>query len=360
MAKDVRDIRNSLHNSERHLKDTARSTEQSAQSNAATSQAARSAATGTWVGAGFQAATALQTARAARAAEEQLALQHVMAERQNELAEQITWNEFARWRQTPEGVAFLAWREPAFALAQTLRDRDSHWLQGWARAIGQAQAEIPDDEKQRLLRHPARLRQSGLKVASVVSFVLAGLFLLGLLVQLFALSVTDSAPAAGGFTYAECLVLLDDPENALVSEADCEAINPSAAGSVIPQVIPVALFLGFGVALAVVRTKKRRAARKDQTVENESRARVERWRFDPLAVEPGYAGFTWYESPRTEGYADRLMQLALFDGHGRPPAQSDLIAVEMPIARASHPTNPAELNQLLVEFGRGTLADKVR
>lgn len=352
MAKDIRDIRNSLHNSERHLQDTARSTAQSAQSNAATSQAARSAATGTWVGAGFQAATAFQAARAAKAAEEQLALQQVMAERQNELAEQITWNEFARWRQTPEGVAFLAWRQPAFALAQTLRDRDSQWLQGWARAIGQAQAEIPNDEKQRLMRRPASLRQSGLKVASIVSFAVAGLFLLGLLVQLFALGVTDSAPATGGFTYEECLATLDDPSNALLSEADCEAINPGAGGSVIPQVIPLALFLGLGVALNVVRRKKQTAARNDQTVENESRARVERWRFDPLAVEPGYTGFTWYESPRTEGYADRLMQLALFDGHGRPPAQSDLIAVELPIARAPHSTNPAELNQLLGEFGQ--------
>ena len=352
MANDIRDIRNSLNNSERHLKDTARSTAQSAQSNAATSQAAQSAATGAWVGAGFQAATAFQAARAARAAEEQLALQHVMAERQNELAEQITWNEFARWRQTPEGAAFLAWREPAFALAQTLRDRDSQWLQGWARAIGQAQAEIPAEEKQRLLRRPASLRQSGLKVAAIVSFAVAGLFLLGLLVQLFALSVTDSAPATGGFTYEECLATLEDPNNALLSEADCEAINPGTTGSIIPQVIPLALFLGLGVALTVVRRKKQTAARNDQTVENEARARVERWRFDPLAVEPGYTGFTWYESPNTEGYADRLMQLALFDGHGRPPAQSDLIAVELPIARAPHPTNPAELNHLLGEFGQ--------
>ena len=351
MAKDIRDMRNSLYNSERHLKDTARSTAQSAQSNAATSQAARSAASGAWASAGFQAATAFQAARAARAAEEQLALQHVMAERQNELAEQITWNEFARWRQTPEGVAFLAWREPAFALAQTLRDRDSAWLQGWARAIGQAQAEIPEDEKQRLLQRPARLRQTGLKVAAIASFAVAGLFLLGLLVQLFALSVTDSAPATGGFTYADCLATLDDPENVLISEADCDAIKPAAAGSIIPLALPVALFLGLGIALVVVRQRKRTAARRDPSVENEATARVERWRFDPLAVEPGYTGFSWHESPNAAGYADRLMQLALFDGHGRPPAQSDLLTVEMPIARAPHPTNPGEVNQLLQEFG---------
>lgn len=355
MAKDIRDIRNSLHNSERHLKDTARSTAQSAQSNAATSQAAQSAATGAWVGAGFQAATAFQAARSARAAEEQLALQHVMAERQNELAEQITWNEFARWRQTPEGVAFLAWRGPAFGLAQTLRDRESLWLQGWARAIGQAQAEIPADEKQRLLRRPATLRQSGLKVASILSFAMAGLFLVGLLFQVFALSMSSSAPVVGGFTYEECLATLDDPANVLLSESDCEAINPSAGGSIVPQVIPLVLFLGLGIALTVVRRNKQRAARTDPTVDNESRARVERWRFDPLAVEPGYTGFTWHESPQAADYADRLMQLALFDGHGRPPAQTDLIAVQLPATRVPHSTNPAEVNQLLHTFAQ---ADK--
>jgi hypothetical protein len=350
MAKDVRDIRNSLHNSERHLKDIAGSSAQSAQSNAATTQAARSAATGTWVGAGFQAVTAMQTARAARAAEEQLALQHVMAERQNDLAEQITWNEFARWRQTPEGEAFLAWREPAFALAQTLRDRESRWLQGWARAIGQAQAEVPGDEKERLMQRSARLRQTGLKVAAILSFVLAGLFLLLLLLQSVALGLSSSAPATGGFTYEECLATLDDPDNVLLSESDCAAIRPGATGSVIPQVIPLVLTLGLGIAFAVIRGQKLRAARADQTVENEAAARIQRWRFDPLAVEPGYTGFTWHESPDATGYADRLMQLALFDGHGRPPAHTDLIAVELPAARAPHETNPAEVNQLLAQF----------
>lgn len=350
MAKNVRDIRNSLHNSERHLQDIKGSVAQSAQSNAATSQAARSAASGAWVGAGFQAATAFQAARAARAAEEQLALQRVMADRQNDLAEQITWNEFARWRQTPEGVAFLAWREPAFAVAQTIRDRDSRWLQGWARVIGQAQAEVPSDEKARVMQRPARLRQTGLKVASIVSFALAGLFLLMLLLQVMALGVSSSAPGAGGFTYEQCLATLDEPDNVLLSEADCAAIKPGGTGSVIPQVVPLVLTLGLGIAFAVVRAKRLRTARADLTVENEARARVERWRFDPLAVEPGYTGFTWHESPNATGYADRLMQIALFDGHGRPPAQSDLPAVELPTTRAPHETNPEDVNELLVQF----------
>jgi hypothetical protein len=350
MAKDVRDIRNSLHNSERHLKDISGSAAQSAQSNAATTKAAQSAATGSWVGAGFQAVTAMQTARAARAAEEQLALQRVMAERQNEQAEQAVWHEFARWRQTPEGEAFLAWRQPAFTLAQTLRDRDSRWLQGWAQVIGAAQAEIPSDEKQRVMQHPARLRQTGLKVASLVSFGLAGVFLLVLLVQIFASGVASSAPATGGFTYEECVATLADPDNVLLSEADCEAINPGASSSVVPQVIPLVLTLGLGIVLTVVRKRKRQAARNDQTVQNEARARMERWRFDPLAVEPGYTGFTWYESPNVDGYADRLMQIALFDGHGRPPARTDLLAVEIPAARAPHETNPADVNRLLTEF----------
>ena len=352
MANINRDIRNSLHNIERHEQSTARSAAQSAQSNAATSQAARSASTGVWVGAGFQAVTAFQSARASRAAEEQLALQQVMAERQHTMAEQATGHQFALWRQTPEGIAFMAWRGPAFGLAQTLRNRDSEWLQGWAQAIGHAQSEIPNDEKQRVMRHPARLKQTGLKVAAILSLVLAGLFTLGLLFQLFAMSVSQSVSAPGDFTYEDCLTALKDPNNVVLSASNCEAINPAPAGPIIQQAVPLALFLGLVITLVVIRKTKQRVARSDQTLANEAKARVERWRFDPLAVEPGYTGFTWYQFQNANGYADRLMQIALYDGHGRPPAQSQLIRVEMPATQARHESHPAEVNHLLGQFAQ--------
>jgi len=350
MARYNRDVKNSLNNIERSMQATEQSAARSAQSDATTARATQSAATGAWVGAGFQAVTAFQAARAARAAEEQLALQQAMAERQQNMEEQATWHQFSMWRQSAEGVAFLAWRDPAFRLAQFLRNRDSEWLQGWARAIGRAQAEIPEGEKQRVRQHPARLKQTGLLAASIAAFVLAGLFALGLLVQIFASSMAQSAPDNGDFTYEQCLATLSDPDNLLLSQSDCDAIRP--AGPPVQLAVPLALSLGAGIVLLVVRRAKRRAARADQTVANEAQARVERWGFDPLAVGQGYTGFAWSQSPDADGYADRLMALALYDGHGRPPTESQLVAIDVPASWSPQENHPEEVNELLERFAR--------
>ena len=350
MARYNRDVKNSLNNIERSTQSTAHSTAQSAQHNATTARAAQSAATGAWAGAGFQAVTAFQAARSARAAEEQLALQHAMAERQQDMAQQATWHHFSIWRQSAEGKAFLAWRDPAFRLAQFLRNRDSEWLQGWARAIGRAQAEIPEGEKQRVAGHPARLKQSGLKSASIAVFVLAGLFALGLLFQVLVASIVQSVPDSSDFTYEECLATLGDPDNLLMSESDCDAIKP--AGPPIQLAVSLALSLGLGIVLVVARKSKQRAARADQTVANEAQARIERWGFDPLAVGQGYTGFAWHRSQESDGYADRLMALALYDGHGRPPAESQLIPIDLPAPWGSHENHPEEVNELLERFAQ--------
>ncbi|MDJ0377957.1 hypothetical protein [Cryobacterium sp. PH31-L1] len=352
MANYGRDIRNSVHNIEQHSRNAAHSAGQSAQSNAATNQAARSAATGVWVGAGFQAVSAFQSARAARAAEEQLAIQLVMAESQQTMAEQATWHQFSIWRQTGEGIAFMAWRGPAFRLGQYIRNRDSEWLQGWARAIGRAQLEIPNDEKHRLMRHPARLKQSGLKVAAVLSFVLAGLFTLGLLFELLSRFMLALGSDTRDFTYEECLAALNEPDNVLLSASNCEAINPYPAGPIIQQVVPLLLFLGIGIMFLFTRKIKQKAARSDRTLANEAQARIAYWHFDPLAVAPGYTGFAWYPPQTTDGYADRLMQIALYDGHGRPPTQAQLIRIDMPSIWPPSENHPEEVNQLLMRFAQ--------
>ncbi|GAB3121953.1 hypothetical protein [Glaciibacter psychrotolerans] len=350
MVNNMRDARNSLHNIERDAKSAANSAGQSAHSNAATARAAQSAASGAWVGAGFQAVSAFQSARAARAAEETLALNHAMAERQYAAAEQTTRYQFAAWRQSAEGTAFMAWRVPAFRLGQFLLNRDSEWMQGWARAIGRAQAETPNDEKRRFMQHPARLKQTGLKVASLVSLTFGVFFLLGLLFQVFSATLVQSAPSRSGFTYEQCLDVLADPTNFLIDEANCEAINPNPAGPIVVQAVPMVLFLGLAVMFVVLRRFKQRAARMDPTVPNEAQARITRWGFDPLAVAPGYAGFEWYHVPSNSTLADRLMKLALFDGHGHPPAQSALVTLDVPGAWPPHENHPVEINELLVKF----------
>jgi len=353
MANFYRDIRNSLNNIERDQNSRARSAAQSAQSNAATSRAAQSASAGVWASAGFQAVTAFQSARAVRAAEERAALhQQEAAASQHTANEQAVWNQFATWRQTPEGVAFMEWQGPAFQLGQILRNRDSEWFQSWAQTIGQAQADVSAEEKEHVIRQPGRLKRTGLKTVAIISIVLAGFAAIGLLLQITFNAFEVSSSAKDDFSYADCQAALADPDNFLISEENCEAINPVPAGSISQHAVPLTLFLGLSLTFTILRKVKQRVARTDQTLANEAEARVARWLFDPLAVAPGYIGFTWYESPNDDGYADRLMELAFYDGHGRPPAQSELLPLYVPTAHERHDSHPAEVNALLTRYAQ--------
>ncbi len=340
--RDIRDIRNSAHNIENHAADAARSTASSARSNAQTAQAAQSAATGAWVGAGFQAVTAFQTARAARAQEEQLQLQHAMAEQEK-------LHQFAMWRQTPDGIAFVQWRARAVALAQFIRERDSMWLQGWARAIGRAQTETPEEEKQRYVKHFPKLKQTGLKVWAIIVFALAALAGLGALIQLGMMKLGESYHAEKLAAWQECVDQVAAGNEFYYQEL-CDQINPGAAATpVIQAVIWAVVFLAAAVALLVLRASRRRAAQADRTVPNEAQARIDRWGFDPLAVQPGYQAFAWYESQNVSGYADRLMQLALH-GHTQFPAQSQLIKLVIPASWGPNQQHPVEVNEVLTWF----------
>ncbi|MDM7991520.1 hypothetical protein [Arthrobacter sp. zg-Y877] len=330
----------SVRNIERNTQSTADSAASAAQSNAATSRAAQSAATGAWVGAGFQAAAAFQSARAAQAAEEQLELQRARNE-------QDKLHQFAMWSQTPDGVAFVAWRERAVSLAQFLRNREATWLAAWARVIGRAQAETPDAEKHRFLKQPARLKQNGLRIAAILSLVIAALYAVSFTLQIFVANVLPSREPAGGFTYEQCLAQLNDPENFLFSEADCEAISPHA--SMPATLFPLVFFLGIGVVFLVLRHIRQRAARVDQTVAHEAQLRIERWGFDPLAARPGYTAFTWSQSWNPDEYANQLMQLALH-GHVSYPAQSQLIKLAVPKSYPPSQNYPVEVNEVLEKF----------
>ncbi|WP_154604951.1 hypothetical protein [Arthrobacter sp. AQ5-05] len=299
----------------------------------------QSTSTAAWMTAGFQAATADQTRRSAAAQEEQLALQQKMAQ-------QTRNHQFAMWRQTPDGIAYLQWRERGIHLAQSIRNRDSDWRQGWARVIGRAQAEIPQDEVQRFVNHPARVRQVRLKVMSVLGFVVAGLAGIGLLFNLLMGNIAASIDAGGALTYDDCLELLKDPST-IMTPGNCEAIKPDdpVGASMVWFVI---LFV-IAVGLVILRTVKRHAARTDPTVPNEAQARIGRWGFDPLAVFPGYVGFAWYARQKDDEYADRLMWLAL-NGPERLPMQSELIRLEMPLATQPHESHPVEVNEVLSRF----------
>lgn len=282
---------------------TAHSAASSARSNATAARAAQSAATGVWVGAGLQAVTAMQSARAARAQEEQLALQHAMAQQ-----EQL--HQFAMWRQTPDGEAFVAWQPKAVGLSQAIRQREAEWHQRWAFCIDRAKSEVPSGEQRRYAQQPARMKQIPLRVCAIICYVLAGylgfVFLSSLLwfVSIYAVFMY-------GFLFALPLV--------------------------------------GGVALSIVRKKRIELARRDPQIAQEHAGRIARWGFDPLELQPGYVAFSWSSTSGVFEYADRLMQTAV-TGHSQFPARSQLLHLIEPAVWPPHSKHPPEINDLLVRF----------
>lgn len=320
-------VRDSLYNIERNAKATADSAASAAHHGASTARAAQSAATGSWVGAGFQAVNVLQSARAAQAAQEQLEVQQAMAE-------QAQVHQFAMWRQTTDGVAFTSWRDRAVPFAQLIRSRRTEWQQVWAQVIGRFQSEVSDDEKDRFAQRATRLTQPRLRFGAVVSLVLAGAIVVVALFQ--GLLEQSRIPDAGLMTYEQCLAVLDDPDNVLLSDSDCTAIAPVSASSV--SWTWAVILLAIGVSLFTIRSVVRRAARNDTRVDEESTARVARFGFDPLAVTPGWEGFAWNASgsASADAYAYSLMHLAL-TGHRTYPPRHELIPLEAPAPSHTQP-----------------------
>ena len=91
----------------------------------------------------------------------------------------------------------------------------------------------------------------------------------------------SQAAGSDGLTYAECLEILDDPDDFVMGEADCEATHPNPVGPIVQRAVPLVLFAGLGITFFVMRKVSQRAAMADPTVENENAARV--GGFDPLA-----------------------------------------------------------------------------
>lgn len=333
MASTEGQIRNAAREAEKNAAQAARSAASSARSNAATARAAQSAATGAWVGAGFQAATAFQAARTARAHEERLQLQHAMAEQEK-------LHQFAMWRQTPDGEAFVKWRTQAVRLAQLVRDRDSIWLQSWASAISRARDEIPAVEVKQFTKYSLRLKQRGLLFTAIVLTAVVSLFLLRLL------------PTAVDLASRMTAQLLH-PEQYLSPGGGYGSIPEEVRlGSALLLLITFLVYaIPIGSAIFVWRLfrRKQRRAREDSTVRDASQERAERWGFDALSVQPGYTAFHWAETPNSSNYADELMNTAL-TGHTWFPTRSQLIPLKVPASWAPHPNHPDEVNQALAAF----------
>ncbi|ROS73113.1 hypothetical protein EDF24_3221 [Curtobacterium sp. PhB130] len=281
----------------------------------------------------FNGLTALNAAKAARSAQEQIALQQEQNALQQAMAEQTARHEFSMWRQTPEGAAFVDWQQRAAALIPFLRDRDRSWQSAWAGAIGRARAATPVDEQRRVAGQPARLRQTPLKVLSIVAFVLLVFPLVGL-----GLAALTSAFSNGQQAYQDCLGNVSE----ILTRAECEAIRPG--NPFVGPIVWLVLLAGLGVLFTVLRRVRMRAARNDRRLADESAVRTERWGFDPLLTTGAWYG--WHESESFQGYADRLEQLVRSGATTRPTAEQ-LIRLQVPTPWQSADHLPAEVNAFL-------------
>ncbi|MFL1432150.1 MULTISPECIES: hypothetical protein [unclassified Nocardiopsis] len=348
-AKDhLRNIDHSTAKSEEHLSDIRSSSASAAQSAAQNTQLLKGIAFTSGASMVFNGITAANTAKMARTQEAQLALQREQHALQQAVAEQTARHEFSMWRQTPEGTAFVDWQQRAAALVPLLRDRERTWQAAWANAIGRAQAQIPPDEKRRFTNHPARLKQNGFKIASIVSFIAAGLAAIGLIFQILTASVLESLPQTNDpdrLTYAECLEMLDT--NPILTEADCEAINPAADRPGLRDARPLILFAGLGITFVVLRKVRQRAAQADPTVQREAAARTARWGFDPLTTQGAW--YAWHESQGFTGYADRIEHMVR-TGPSQRPQPSQLIRLQVPTPRPPDERLPAEVGHVLASF----------
>ncbi|MDA8368252.1 MAG: hypothetical protein M0026_00065 [Nocardiopsaceae bacterium] len=346
----LRNIDNSTAKSAEHLRNIDRSAASTDQSAAQNTKLLKGIAFTSSASMVFNGITAANTARMARTQEQQFALQQEQHALQHAIAEQTARHEFSMWRQTPEGAAFVDWQRRAAVLIPFLRNRERVWNAAWADAIRRAQDETPPDEKQRFTSHPARLRQAGLKAAFLISFAISGLFALMMLLQIVNGAVSESLSQAEGsdhLTYAECLEILNDPDNFIMNESDCEAINPNPTGPIIRRAVPLVLFAGLGITFFVMRKVKQRAAMADPTVENETAARIAKWGFDPLTTRGAW--YTWHESQGFTGYPDRIEHMVR-SGSSQRPQPSQLIPLQVPTPWAPSHGLPTEVNSVLASF----------
>jgi|GEM_PF-2921121 len=285
--------------------------------------------------------TMFNTARAARSAaeqvtlqQEQLALQQEQHALQQAMGEQTARHEFSMWRQTPEGAAFVDWQQRAIVLIPMLRHRERSWRAAWSQAIGRARAEVPAGEQRRVAQQPARLRQTALKVLSIIAFALAVLPLLGLGMAAISSSFDDGRQQQ----YEACLRNVSE----ILTRAECEAIKPG--NPFVGPIVWLVILIGLGVLCTVLRVLRRRSARTDRRLAEESSARAAHWGFDPLHTQGAW--YDWHESDAFRGYTDRVEHMVR-NGATTRPMPSQLIQLGVPVPRQPGDHLPVEVNDFL-------------
>lgn len=252
----------------------------SAQSHYATAEAAHSAATGVWVGAGFQAATALTAAKQHRLQQQQFALEQESAQRQADF-------NYKMWRQTPNGANYLDWCDRAIGFIADVEARDDLWAQAWEARVARLRSEIPADEVQTLNDRwamDAKLASAKRRASMwwwTVGIIVAVMFSAFVVVTI-GTGVVKFFGGTGGF---------------------------NANGF---TVVGFLLFAG-ALTAAILETQRKSALKAALVGDNqwqvESAKRVERWGFDPMLVSHNYVGVNWHFDAHLAERLDRCAYL---------------------------------------------------
>lgn len=273
-------------------------------------------------------ATAANTARQVQLQQESLSIQKAMAA-------QDSAHNFAMWRQTPDGAAFVEWQQRAASLVKFLKLRDQMWMDAWRNCIAQAQAQTPPEEIQRLSNKSRTPSHSGLTLAWIAAIIVS-VFTAFEAINKGVLLVRVIIAAIGGMP-----------------------LDASIIGIIASCILPLVFFAAALVATIYLGRRRKKASALEQVdmVQNdalfidEQRARIAKWGFDPLTVNPSFIGFGWTYFGRLIEYMNQVEDVVI-NGQTTFPAPSQLPRLIIPDAIPPNPAYQQPINDTLNAFAR--------
>ena len=280
---------------------------------------------------------------AAWEAAEQTAIQQDQLALQQEMAQQQADHNFAMWRQTPDGMAYVDWQKRARALLSVLQQRELMWRHAWSEYVTRLRLSVPPDETQRFFAYNNYRKPStrGWTFAFVVCLVIGIGEMLGFVgrLALYQPSTCVEPPDMPGW----CPYY----PSRLASAFDFSVIFGIL-------ILVAAVLLGIFRARRIGAERARYRALRDQ-VTKETDARVRRWGFDPLTVNPASISFPWCDWSGFEKYTQAVRYYVL-KGRTLEPHPSSLPDIELPKGRTPHERYPKEINDVLRAFMREGLS----
>lgn len=267
--------------------------------------------------------TAFNTAKQARLQKEQLSIQHAMAA-------QAAAHQFAMWRQTPDGIAFVEWQARATDLVYILRYRQAIWRDAWQTAVANAKAQVSQDEVKRI---GDVNKQSKIVIIAVIAIIA------------FAIAVFVGLPA-GKDAFIELFTRWSGESAEQNAMRDTAAIVNFAILFFIPLAVGI-----VSITLWSKKSKKEKIKKSNLSAQCEAdrQARVAKWGFDPLGVPPTYIGFSWTNYSKVDEYTQRIENLVI-NGQTSFPAAHTLPELIVPSNYPPNENHPQTVNEALRVF----------